>query len=130
MLEIVLNGELVEHVVLPLPRNIPVDGVYSMELETTVELSRSSWLAARVIDNPDLRNPILPRGSSVFAHTSPIYFLRNGRKVSEAASIAYLSKYVKGILHWLSTQPTFVRNEDLLKVRKEAEEALHYYESL
>jgi hypothetical protein len=130
MLEIVLNGELVKHVVLPLPRNIPLDGVYSMELEATVELTRSSWLAARVIDNPDLRNPILPRGSSVFAHTSPVYFLRDGLKVREGASIAYLRKYVEGMLHWLGTQPKFVRTEDQINARREAEEALAYYSKL
>jgi hypothetical protein len=130
MLEIVCNGDTIGHLVMPLSSNTPVDGVYSMEVQTTVKLDRSSWLAARVIDNPDLRNPILPRGLSVFAHTSPVYFLRDGRNVRYEASIAYLCKYVAGALHWLNTNPKFMRGEDLVNARKEAEQALRYYKNL
>lgn len=129
-LEIVFNGETVGHMTMPLSSNTPVDGVYSMTNETTVELERSGWLAARVTDHPDLRNPILPRGLSVFAHTSPIYFLRDGRKIREEASIAYLRKYVEGVIHWLGTQPKFTREGDLQNAQREAEEALQYYKSL
>jgi hypothetical protein len=129
-LEIVLNGGTVGHMTIPLSSNTPVDGVYSMAIETTVKLDRSGWLAARVMDHPDLRNPILPRGLSVFAHTSPVYFLRNGRRVREGASIAYLRKYVEGVIHWLATAPKFVKEEDLRNARREAEEALRYYQGL
>jgi hypothetical protein len=115
---------------MPLSSNAPVDRVYSMTIETKVGLERSGWLAARVVDHPDLRNPILPRGLSVFAHTSPVYFLRDGRKVREEASIAYLRKYVEGVIHWLGTQPKFVREEDLRNAQREAEEALRYYKNL
>ena len=83
-----------------------------------------------MIDNPDLRNPILPRGLSVFAHTSPVYFLRNGNRVREEASIAYLRKYVEGVIHWLGTRPKFVRAEDREDAQKTAEEALEYYRKL
>jgi hypothetical protein len=98
--------------------------------ETTVDLQRSGWLAARVVDHPDLRNPILPRGLSVFAHTSPVYFLQNGRRVRDQASIAYLCRYVEGTIHWLNTRPKFVRDEDFNNARKEAQEALKYYRNL
>jgi len=129
-LDIVFNGETVGHRTVPFWDNPPVDGVYSMKIETTLQLERSGWLAARVIDNPDLRNRILPRGLSVFAHTSPVYFLRDGHKVREEASIAYLCKYVEGMIHWLDTRPKFTRKEDLANARREAEEALRYYRSL
>ncbi len=75
-------------------------------------------------------NPILPRGLSVFAHTSPVYFLRDGAKVREEPSIAYLRKYVEGVIHWLGTHPKFVKAEDLENARRNAEEALRYYRSL
>ena len=106
------------------------DGLYSMQVEASIELSRSSWLAARVAEHPDLRNRILPRGLSVFAHTAPIYFQRDGRKVREEASIAYLRKYVQGVLHWLDTNPPFVNKSDRQNARKTAEEALHVYATL
>ncbi len=129
-LEIVLNGDPVGHKTLPIPKNTPRDGVYAMTVEATVELMRSSWLAARVVDHPDLRNRILPRDVSVFAHTDPIYFLQDGRKVREEASVAYLRKYVRGVLHWLDTNPRFANDEDRREARRAAEEALRFYEGL
>ncbi|MFO1497777.1 MAG: CehA/McbA family metallohydrolase [Verrucomicrobiota bacterium] len=129
-LEIVWNGEVVGHRTVPIPQNPPPGGLYSMEIEARVPMARSGWLAARVVDHPDLRNRILPRGVSVFAHTSPIYFLRDGRKVREEASIAYLRKYVQGLLHWLDTNPPFVRETDREQARRDAEQALQLYRTL
>ena len=71
-LDIVLNGQTVGHKKMPIPTNPPVDGVYTMEVETTIDLARSGWLAARVLDDPDLNPRVLPRGASVFAHTNPV----------------------------------------------------------
>jgi hypothetical protein len=129
-LEIVVNGQTVAHKTVPSFKNPAVDGVYSMEVETTVELTRSAWLAARVVEHPDLKNPILPRGLSVFAHSNPIYFLDRGHKVREGASIAYLEKYVKGVLHWLDTKPPFANEEDRRNAQRDAEQALRVYEQL
>jgi hypothetical protein len=72
----------------------------------------------------------MPRESSVFAHTNPVYFIQNGKKVREEASIVYLRKAVNGILHWLSTRPAFASENDRTAVRKDAEEALRFYEGL
>jgi hypothetical protein len=129
-LEIVLNGTTIAHRTVPIPPNPPVDGIYSMSVEADVELTRSGWLAARVIDHPDLPNRILPRAVSVFAHTSPVYFLRDGQKVREKSSIEYLQKWVKGLQHWLGTNPPFANDEDKQNARRTADEALRYYERL
>ncbi len=129
--DVVMNGRKVGHTTVPLiHRDPPADGIYSLEVEATVELTDSAWLAARVIDHPDLPNRILPRGLSVFAHTSPIYFLKDGRKVREPASIAYLRKYVEGTLHWLGTNPNFALEEDRQAARHAAEQALQFYKDL
>jgi hypothetical protein len=129
-LEIVLNGETVGHKTVALPNNAPKNGLYSMEVAATVELTKSGWLAARVVDHPDLKNRILPRDVSVFAHTDPIYFLQDGHKVREEASVVYLRKYVKGVLHWLDTNPKFTNEQDRRDARQAAEEALKFYEGL
>jgi hypothetical protein len=129
-LDIVLNGDAVGHKTIPIWKNEPKDGLYSMEVETTVDLTKSGWLAARVVDHPDLKNRILPRDVSVFAHTDPVYFLQEGRKVREEASVVYLRKYVKGVLHWLDTNPRFATDEDRREARRAAEEALRFYKSL
>jgi hypothetical protein len=78
-----------------------------VELEGTFDLSRSSWLAARVAESPASSSRILPRGLTVFAHTNPVYFLLDGNKVRELPSIRYLQTYLKGTIHWLNTQAKF-----------------------
>jgi hypothetical protein len=129
-LEIVLNGTPIAHRTVPIPPQPPADGIYSMSVEADVELTRSVWLAARVIDHPDLPNRILPRGVSVFAHTSPVYFLRDGQNVREPSSIEYLQKWVKGLQHWLQTDPPFASDQDKQNARRTADEALRFYQGL
>jgi hypothetical protein len=129
-LEIVLNGETIGHKTMPVYSNAPVDGVYSMKVEATATLTRSGWLAARIVDNPDLRNPILPRRVSVFAHTGPVYFLHGGKNVREEASVVYLRKYVQGVLHWLDTNPPFFNKADSLNAKRDAQAALRFYQAL
>lgn len=129
-LEIVRNGDVVGHKTVFVQDNPPVDGVYSMTVEAQVALDQSCWLAARVADDPDNKNRILPRGLSVFAHTNPVYFHRNGASVRQMASIAYLEKYVIGTLRWLNTAPAFARETDRDEAIRKAEQALVIYRSL
>ena len=129
-LEILANGRPVARKLILVQRNPPVDGVYTIEVSATVSLSQSSWLAARAFANPDITPRLLPRESSVFSHTDPVYFLREGRKVREEASVVYLRKYVRGLLHWLSTRPVFASEQDRAAVQHDAEEALRIYEAL
>jgi hypothetical protein len=126
-LEIVCNGSVIGHKTVPPPHALPDGGVYALSIETTATLDRSSWIAARVIDHPDLRNRILPRNLSVFAHSGPVYFLRDGRDVREQASIDYLRRYVEGFVRWLDTRPPFFREEDREQARRDAELALRFY---
>jgi hypothetical protein len=129
-LDIVLNGRAVGHKRLPVPQLTLVDGVYTMEVETTVELDRSAWLAARVVDDPDLNPRVLPRGASVFAHTNPVYFARDGRRVREEPSIAYLRKWVTGFLRWLERDPDFTEPGDRRSAQRDAEQALRVLDAL
>jgi hypothetical protein len=101
-----------------------------MNVEVDIRLDRSCWLAARVADDPDNKKRMLPRGLSVFAHTNPIYFHRDGKKVREEASIRYLEKYVRGTIHWLEGKPSFANAADRDEALKRAEKALAYYRSL
>jgi hypothetical protein len=129
-LEIVVNGETaaIKNIA---DRNRPgPDGLYTVELEGTFDLDRSSWLAARVAANPASRNPILPRGLTVFAHTNPIYFLQNGAKVRELSSIRYLQKYTKGTIHWLNTGARFRTPAEKEEALRLANQALRFYSDL
>jgi hypothetical protein len=129
-LEVVLNGSPVAHVLRLVQANAPVDGVYTLETEATVRLERSAWFAARAFADPDITPRLLPRQASVFAHTNPVYFLREGRRVREAASIAYLRRSVDALRAWLSTGPPFATESDRNAVRRDAEQALRVYDGL
>jgi hypothetical protein len=129
-LEIIANGWVVGHKTIFTADNPPVDGVYTMTVETDLVVNESTWIAARVADDPDNKQRILPRGLSVFAHTNPVYFLQKGQPVKEEASIQYLQKYVKGTIHWLQANPAFTNPDDRLEALKLSEEALRTYRSL
>jgi hypothetical protein len=128
--EILLNGRPVGHKLSLIQNNPAVDGVYTMQAEATVTLETSGWLAARAFSHPDIAPRLLARESSVFSHTSPVYFLRDGRTIREEASVAYMRKYVKGLLHWLASKPVFASEEDRAAVQRDAEQALRFYEAL
>ncbi len=128
-LEIVVNGETAAIQSIPGGKE-PNGGVYSLEVETTVNLQRSSWLAARVSEDPDSSDRILPRGRSVFAHTNPVYYLKDGAKVRELPSIRYLEKYVKGTIHWVNTRARFATNAEKEEALRLAEEARGIYAGL
>jgi len=129
-LEIIVNGGVAGHKTIFTADNPPVDGIYTINVETDIVLNKSSWIAARVAEDPDNKLRILPRGLSVFAHTNPVYFLKDGTRVKEEASILYLQKYVKGTIHWLQTNPSFTNPDDRLEALKLAEDADNIYESL
>jgi hypothetical protein len=126
-LEIVVNGETaaIKSIARPGP-----DGLYTLELEGMFDLDRSSWIAARVAASPASSNPILPRGLTVFAHTNPVYFLQNGAKVRELASVRYLQRYVKGTIHWLNTGARFRSAAEKEEALRLADRALRFYVDL
>lgn len=129
-LEIIVNGRVAGHKTIFTADNPPVNGIYTMNVESDLVLDKSSWIAARVAEDPDNKLRILPRGLSVFAHTNPVYFIKDGKKVKEEASIIYLQKYVRGTIHWLETNPVFENPDDRVEALKLAGEALQIYESL
>jgi hypothetical protein len=129
-LEVVVNGVTALSKNVSNPNRPGPDGLYSVELEGTIDLNESSWLAARVAENPAIRNRILPRDLTVFAHTNPIYFLREGAKVRQMPSIQYLQKYVKGTIHWLNTGARFRNSAEREEALSLAEQARRVYADL
>ena len=125
-LEIVVNGESVA--IQEASRE--AGGLYHMEVEATLDLQRSSWLAARVAEEPGMHQRILPRGLTVFAHTNPLYYLRGGAKVRDVGSIAYLQKYVKAATHWLNTGARFATAEEKEEALRLADQARQFYAGL
>jgi len=77
-----------------------------------------------------MRERILPRGLTVFAHTNPLYYLRGGAKVREVSSIAYLQKYVKAAIHWLNTGARFATATEKEEALRLANQARQFYAGL
>jgi hypothetical protein len=129
-LELVVNGEAVGSKSLQDRRRPGPDGLYRLEIEDAFDLVRSSWLAARVADSPGSRGGILPRGLTVFAHSNPIYFSKDGARVREPASIRYLQTYLKGTLHWLKTGARFGTDTEKAEALRLADQARRIYSEL
>jgi len=126
-LEIVVNGTEVATRTTHPSQARAEGGLYSAAIETTLDLEESSWIAARVNNDPDIRPAPLPRGLGVFAHTNPIYFDRDGRGVNLEASRRYLAKYVDGATHWFAKRADFAterERQDALAAAAEARRVL------
>lgn len=127
-LEIVVNGRAV-NTTLP-PSDAPTDGIYSAQLESKINLDSSCWVAARVVQEQGGRQRILPRQLTVFAHTNPVYFLRNGKKVRQEASIRYLQKYADTSLRWMERSAYFSDSETKKRALELAKKAVDIYKGL
>ena len=129
-LEIVMNGETAVIKQAPNPNRPAPDGLYTLELEGVLDLDRSSWLAARVAEDPASKGRLLPRGLTVFAHTNPVYFLRDGTRVRDLSSIRYLQKYLTGTSQWLNTGARFATTAEKEEALRLAEAARRVYAGL
>jgi hypothetical protein len=129
-LEIVANGETALIKSAANRNRTGQDGLYSLELEGTIDLDRSTWIAARVADSPAARNRILPRELTVFAHTNPVYFQKDGKPVRMLPAIQYLQRYVKGTIHWLNTGARFRDAAERAEALLVAEQAREFYANL
>lgn len=116
-LEIVANGKVISWEVMP--DYYEERGLYTLEMEKEITLSKSTWLAGRVtsVNTPK----ILPRNLTVFAHTNPLYFLKSDKPVHEKISIEYLKMYQKATRNWIDKYSDF-------STESEREEALMYME--
>ena len=114
------NGQVVREESL---RGREPDPWFSARVAVDIRPKRSGWVAARAVFRA-------PDGRLRQAHTSPVYFQRDGRRVREESSISYLCRYVEGLLHWLETEPPFVHEADRQKAHRDAEQALAAYQAL
>ena len=122
-LEIVVNGvEVATHTTYPWQAHAE-NGVYAAQVEANLDLQESSWIAARVGNDPDIRPMPLPRNLGVFAHTNPVYFDKDGRGVNIEASRRYLAKYVDGATHWFERRARFATEKERGEALVAAEEA-------
>jgi hypothetical protein len=91
--------------------------LYKVELETEINLEESTWIAGRVtsLDTPRM----LPRNLTVFAHSNPVYCLKDGKPVHVRASAKYLKDYLRSARNWIENYSSF-------RDQQEKEAAMQY----
>jgi hypothetical protein len=77
-LQLIVNGDVADE-------QAGGDG-REVTLETSLRFDRSSWVAVRAFERASTAEAWLPSGL-VFAHTSPVYFLRDGKPVVVPESV-------------------------------------------
>ena len=84
--------------------------IYSAELEVEIPISESTWIAGRItsLDTPQM----LPRNLTVFAHSNPVYFLRDKKAVHMKESVDYLLDYLKSSRNWIKNYAEFASKNE------------------
>jgi hypothetical protein len=124
-LEIVANGTVVAQATPSGPRHFA-------EIHFEHGVDRSCWLAARVSEDMDgyrkrgvdFQEVHVPRGTrlsdyygtrrpeTVFAHSSPVYLIRDGAAIRNWEDAEYFVRYIDNAVHWLETEAKFARPAD------------------
>ncbi len=122
-LEIVVNGKVISW--KELPDYWKEQDLYMLEIEKEITISSSTWIVGRAtsVNTPMM----LPRGLTVFAHTNPIYYLKNEMPVYVQVSIDYLKTYQKAVRNWIEHYSDFsteAEREEAGKYLDKAEKVL------
>jgi hypothetical protein len=124
-MEIVANGAVVAQATPGGPR-------HRAEIHLEYPVGRSCWLAARVCEDRsayrkqgvDFQEVHVPRGTrlsdyygtrrpeTVFAHSSPVYVIRDGAPIRSGEDAEYFMRYMDNAIHWLETEAKFARPAD------------------
>ncbi len=126
-LEIVANGTVVA-------QTAPSGSQNRAEIHLEHSVRQSCWLAARVCEDldgyrkrgVDFREVHVARGTrlsdyygtrrpeTVFAHSSPVYLIRDGAGIRNWEDAGYFVRYMDNSIHWLETEAKFARPADKL----------------
>jgi hypothetical protein len=124
-LEIVANGAVIAQATPSGPRHFA-------EIHFEHRVDRSCWLAARVCEDMegyrkrgvDFQEVHVPHGTrlsnyygtrrpeTVFAHSSPVYLIRDGAPIRSWEDAEYFVRYIDNAIHWLDTEAKFARPAD------------------
>ena len=120
-LEIVCNGAVVERV-------DGGGGQKEIVCSTRVPLERSAWFAARARGSvaPEQYGGAAPW--NLHAHSSPIYVLRGGRPICEAADVTGMADYVRMVMEVYRSRGQFASDEQRDEMRTNCLKALAFYE--
>jgi hypothetical protein len=118
--EIIRNGEVVKTFDLGSGRN-SVDTVF------TVEVTESSWIAARVTG---YRSGWHPVGSILFAHTNPVFFTVGGRRIVKRDAAEFFVQWISDLEALFVAEGTVPSSSDSIRVISKFIAARQHYQDL
>lgn len=98
-IELVVNGEVVA-------RAEPTNEGRKAKLEHVLDVDASAWVAARVRGAGHRR---VMNDSQLFAHTSPVYLVRDGRPVAIARDAKIVLGWIDRLMEDVKASPRFAR---------------------
>jgi hypothetical protein len=124
-LEVVVNGTVIGD-------SSPSGSRHRAQINLEYAVKDSCWIAARVLEDSDtyrakavnMRTIHQARGTlhgdyygtrrpeTVFAHTSPVYVLRDGRPIRSQEDAEYYVRYLESAIAWLDKEGNFARPSD------------------
>jgi hypothetical protein len=124
-MEIVVNGTVIAD-------SSPSGARHHAEISLEYPVKDSCWIAARALEDSDtyrakavnMRTIHQARGTlhgdyygtrrpeTVFAHTSPVYVLRNGQPIRSQEDAEYYVRYLESAIAWLDREGNFPRPSD------------------
>ncbi len=124
-LEIVANGAVIAQAT-------PSGKQHRAEIHLEHPIQQSCWLAARVCEDLgryrgkglDFQAVHVPSGTrlsdyygtrrpeTVFAHSSPVYCIRDEKPIRNWEDAQYYARYLDNAIHWLETEAKFARPAD------------------
>jgi hypothetical protein len=124
-LEIVANG-------VPVAEATPSGARHKAEIHLEYPVARSCWMAARVLEDlgtyrsrgVDFQEVHVPEGTrvsdyygtrrpeTVFAHSSPVYVIRDEAPIRSRDDAEYYVRYLDNAIRWLETEAKFARPGD------------------
>ena len=116
-LELVMNGRVVE-------RKLAPQGTTSLDLQTTIPVTESGWMAARCVTH--IQDDGFPP-ERLSAHTSPVYVVAGGQPPCNRSDAAYLDILLEGGIAWLDTlaiPADPARHEEIRQVFRRAQAML------
>lgn len=118
--EIIQNGEVVMTIELGSGRS-SVDTVF------TIQVSESSWVAARITGDRSAWHPV---GDLLFAHTNPVFFYVSGSRIVKREAAEFFVQWIADLEALYIDKGIALTPIDSPYILAKIENARHYYQSL
>lgn len=119
-IELIVNGEVVSTA-------MPTDEGSNVALTHTLELEKSSWIAARVSGEG---HRWVVNDRELFAHTSPVYVYIDRQPIASAEDAEIVVRWINRLIEDVRSSPRFFDEQRRSEVVELFERGRRYYEEI